>query len=84
MIYETWSYVATQVDVMKSLTVLDPQSPEARAIFHLAIVTGIIFAVIFVVVAGMIVYALMRYRWREGEADPDSTRETRRWRSSGH
>ncbi len=57
--------------VMKGLTVLDPQSPEARAILHLAIVAGIIFAVIFAVVSGMIVYALMRYRWREGEADPD-------------
>ncbi len=56
--------------IMQSLTVLDPQSPEARAIYHLAIVAGIIFAVIFALVAGMIVYALMRYRWREGEADP--------------
>ena len=55
---------------MNSLPVLDPQSPEARAIFHLAIVSGIIFALIFIIVAGMIVYALMRFRWREGEADP--------------
>lgn len=55
---------------MNALTVLDPQSPQARAIFHLAIVAGIIFAVIFVIVAGMIVYALMRCRWREGEGDP--------------
>ena len=55
---------------MNSLPVLDPQSPEARAIFHLAIVSGIIFALIFIIVAGMIVYALMRYRWREGEAEP--------------
>ena len=53
-----------------AIKVFDPQSPEARAIFHLAIVAGIIFAVIFAIVAGMIVYALMRYRWREGEADP--------------
>ena len=56
---------------MNSLTVLDPQSPEARAIYHLAIVSGIIFALIFVVVGGMIVFALMRYRWREGAADPE-------------
>ena len=54
-------------DVIK---VFDPQSPQARAIFHLAIVAGIIFAVIFAIVAGMIVYALMRCRWREGEGDP--------------
>jgi cytochrome c oxidase subunit II len=56
--------------VMDALTVLDPQSPQARAIFHLAIIAGIIFAAIFVIVAGMIVYALMRCRWREGEGDP--------------
>ena len=55
---------------MNSLPVLDPQSPEARAIYHLAIVSGIIFALIFIAVAGMIVYALMRYRWREGAVDP--------------
>ncbi len=55
---------------MKSLPVLDPQSPEARAIYDLAIVSGIIFALIFIAVAGLIVFALMRYRWREGAADP--------------
>lgn len=55
---------------MNALTVLDPQSPQARAIFHLAIVAGIIFAIIFALVAGMIVYALMRCRWHEGEGDP--------------
>ena len=53
-----------------TLKVLDPQSPQAHAIFHLAIVAGIIFAAIFAIVAGMIVYALMRCRWREGEGDP--------------
>jgi heme/copper-type cytochrome/quinol oxidase subunit 2 len=41
---------------MKALTVLDPQSPEARAIFHLAIVSGIIFALICIIVSGLIVY----------------------------
>jgi cytochrome c oxidase subunit 2 len=55
---------------MNALTVLDPQSPQARAIFHLAIIAGIIFACIFAIVSGMIVYALMRCRWREGEGDP--------------
>ena len=55
---------------MNALIVLDPQSPQARAIFHLAIVAGIIFAAIFAIVSAMIVYALMRCRWREGETDP--------------
>ena len=52
------------------LRVLNPGSPQARSIFDLGIVSGIIFGIIFVVVAGMIVYALMRFRWREGEPDP--------------
>ena len=52
------------------LRVLNPGSPQARSIFDLGIVAGIIFAIIFVIVAGIIVFALMRFRWREGEPDP--------------
>ena len=52
------------------LRVLNPDSPQARSIFDLGVVSGIIFAIIFVIVAGIIVYALMRFRWREGEPDP--------------
>jgi cytochrome c oxidase subunit II len=52
------------------LRVLAPDSPQARAISKLGLVSGIIFATIFVIVAGIIVYALMRFRWREGETDP--------------
>ncbi len=53
-----------------AIKVFDPQSPQARAIFHLGITAGVIFAFIFAIVAGMILFALMRYRWREGEPDP--------------
>jgi cytochrome c oxidase subunit 2 len=52
------------------LRVFDPDSPQARAIFNLGLVSSIILALIFAVVAGIIVYALMRFRWREGESDP--------------
>ncbi len=52
------------------IKVFDPQSPQARSIFHLGITAGVIFAFIFAIVAGMILFALMRYRWREGEPDP--------------
>jgi len=52
------------------LRVFEPGSPQARAIFDLGIVAGIILALIFAIVAGIIVYALMRFRWREGEPDP--------------
>jgi cytochrome c oxidase subunit II len=53
------------------LRVLNPDSPQARSIFDLGMLSGIIFAGIFVIVAGIIVFAVMRFRWREGEADPD-------------
>ena len=52
------------------LRVFEPDSPQARAIFNLGIVSSIILAVIFIIVTGVIVYALMRFRWREGEPDP--------------
>jgi cytochrome c oxidase subunit 2 len=52
------------------LRVLAPESPQARAIFDLGLVAALIFAAIFVIVAAVIVYALMRFRWREGEPDP--------------
>jgi len=52
------------------LQVFHPHSPQARAIFDLGIEASAIFAVIFAIVAGIIVYALMRFRWREGDPDP--------------
>ena len=56
-------------DVIKAL---NPQSPQARAIFDLAIVTGIVMLIIFAVVIGIVAYALLRFpRWREGESDPE-------------
>jgi cytochrome c oxidase subunit 2 len=53
-----------------TLRVLNPDSAQARSIFDLGIVSGLILLSIFVIVAGIIVYALMRFRWREGEPDP--------------
>ena len=56
-------------DVVK---VFNPQSPQARAIFHLAIVVIVVMVVIFAVVVGIVMYALLRFpRWREGEGDPE-------------
>jgi cytochrome c oxidase subunit II len=52
------------------LRVLNPDSPQARSIFDLGVVSGVILAIIFVIVAAIIVFALMRFRWREGEPDP--------------
>jgi cytochrome c oxidase subunit 2 len=52
------------------LRVFDPGSPHARGIFDLGLETSVILAAIFAIVGGIIVYALMRFRWREGEPDP--------------
>jgi cytochrome c oxidase subunit 2 len=53
-----------------TLQVFHPESPQARAIADLGIDAGLILAAIFAIVAGVVVYALMRFRWREGEPDP--------------
>jgi cytochrome c oxidase subunit 2 len=55
-------------DVVKAL---NPQSPQAREIFNLAVVTAIVLTVIFAVVVGIVVYALLHFRWREGEREPE-------------
>ena len=55
---------------MHASNALDPQSPQARAIYDLGIVSTIVFVLIFVSVAGAIVYAIFRFRGREGEPDP--------------
>src|ERR1700736_166841 len=55
---------------MHTSSALDPQSPQARAIYDLGIVSTIVFALIFVAVAGAILYAIFRFRGREGEPDP--------------
>lgn len=49
---------------------LNPDSPQTRLLLDLGRMAGMIFAGIFVIVAGVIVYSLMRYRGREGEPDP--------------
>src|SRR5437870_13913278 len=55
---------------MRTSNALDPQSPLARAIYDLGIVSGVVFALIFIIVTGAIIYAIFRFRAREGEPDP--------------
>jgi cytochrome c oxidase subunit 2 len=55
---------------MPTSNALDPQSPLARAIYHLGIVSGIIFLLIFLTVTGGIIYAICRFRGRAGEPEP--------------
>ena len=51
-------------------SIFNPVSPEAQAIAHLFVITLWICAGIFAIVAGVVGYSLVRYRWREGELDP--------------
>jgi cytochrome c oxidase subunit II len=55
---------------MPSSNALDPQSPLARAIYDLGIVSTIILGLIFVIVTSGIVYAILRFRARAGDPDP--------------
>src|SRR5439155_10105494 len=60
------------------INTLNPELPQARAIFNLAIITGIVMAVIFAVVAGIVLYSLLRFpRWREGEPDSEQGKANR-------
>jgi cytochrome c oxidase subunit 2 len=58
---------------MPSSNALDPQSPFARAIYDVGIVSTIVLGLIFVIVTFGIVYAILRFRARPGEADPKQT-----------
>jgi cytochrome c oxidase subunit 2 len=55
---------------MPSSNALDPQSPLARAIYDLGIISTVVFALIFVIVTGAITYSIFRFRTRPGEPDP--------------
>jgi len=62
-------------DVVK---VFHPQSPQARAIFDLAVIVIVVMVLIFAVVTGIVLYALLRFpRWREGERDPQQGKGNR-------
>ncbi len=55
---------------MHTSNALDPQSPQARVIYDLGIVSTIVFILVFVIVTGAIVYAIFRFRGRDGDLEP--------------
>src|SRR6201993_1478869 len=55
---------------MPNSNALDPQSPLARAIYDLGIVSSVVLALIFISVTGAITFSIFRFRSRAGEADP--------------
>jgi cytochrome c oxidase subunit II len=48
----------------------NPSSPQAQAISDIFILVLLICAVIFVIVTGSLIYAMIRYRRRPGEGEP--------------
>src|SRR6516164_5465200 len=60
------------------LRVFQPDSPQARGIFNLGVIVAVILGIIYVIVGGVIVFALMRFRWREGEPDPSQVAGNKR------
>jgi len=63
---------------MNTSSALDPQSPPARVIGGVGVISTIIFVLIFVIVTGAIVYALVRFRGRDGEPDPKQVADNRK------
>ena len=55
---------------MPSSNALDPQSPLARAIYDLGIVSSVVFALIFIIVTSAITFSIFRFGTRTGEPDP--------------
>ncbi len=55
---------------MNNSNALDPQSPQARAMYDLGLIATVVFTLIFVIVAGAVFYSVMKFRWREGEPEP--------------
>jgi cytochrome c oxidase subunit 2 len=62
---------------MPTSNALDPQSPQARAIFDSGVISTIVFVLIFVIVTGAIIYAVLRFRGRDGEPDPKQIAENK-------
>ncbi|HWB61549.1 MAG TPA: cytochrome c oxidase subunit II, partial [Chthoniobacteraceae bacterium] len=60
----------SQLVIADTLTVFNPQAPGTQSGVTLGWIVTIVCTAIFLVVAGIILFAMMRYRWREGEADP--------------
>jgi cytochrome c oxidase subunit 2 len=52
-------------------SIFSPDSPQAGAIAHLFIVTLIICALIFAIVAGLVSYCLWRFRGQPGDGEPE-------------
>jgi cytochrome c oxidase subunit 2 len=55
-----------------------PQSPHAEAIYHLGLISLVVFCLIFAGAGGAIFYAIAHFRAQEGEPDPKQIAGNRR------
>ena len=68
--YPIWSGLAAQVPSgTGSTSIFDPAGTPAHSIFNLSLLVLSITAAIFLVVGGLLTYALLRYRHRAGDAN---------------
>lgn len=51
-------------------SLFSPQSPQAQSITHLSIIVGIVMLAIFVLITALVLYAVVKFRRRPGDAEP--------------
>src|SRR5215210_2019007 len=54
-----------------AISIFDPHAPHAGAIWNLFVMTLYVCTAIFLIVTGTVIYSLVKFRWREGERDPE-------------
>ncbi len=57
-----WALLAVAESSTQSLSIFDPASPSAQSIVNLAILTFVVTGLIFVVVEGVLLYSVWRFR----------------------
>ena len=51
-------------------SLFSPASPQAQAITHLSMVVGIVMLAIFILITVLVLYAVVKFRQRPGDAEP--------------
>jgi cytochrome c oxidase subunit 2 len=51
-------------------SIFSPASPQAQSITHLSIFVGIVMVAILILISVLVLYAVVRFRWRPGAPEP--------------
>ncbi len=62
-----WMLLATAEDPVQDLSIFSPASPATQSIVDLAVLVFVITALIFLVVEGVLLYSVWRFRQRPGQ-----------------